>query len=93
MAEAIVGQPESLGQHPALPVVQRQKRLDTLLAVAAGLADLLLQIREGNQREDRMAKLGFSAAVHPPEPNCVRHVAMFSAKVRERSIAIRENVT
>jgi hypothetical protein len=46
VAEAVVGQPQGFRQHPALAVVLIEEGVDSLLAVAAAAANLLLQVRE-----------------------------------------------
>ena len=67
VAEAVVRKPKRLGQHPALAVVLAEERLDAGVAVAAALADLLLEVAEGDQREHRMAQFGVLILVHAPE--------------------------
>ena len=67
VTEAIVCKAQGLWEHPALAVVLREERLDPLLPVAATGADLLFEVMEGDEGQDRVAQLGVLVLVNPPE--------------------------
>ncbi|MBI4470498.1 MAG: hypothetical protein HY650_14370 [Acidobacteria bacterium] len=67
VVEAVVGESQSLRQYPALSVVQVEKRFDPLVAVATAIADLLFEVVEGDERQDRVTELGVFVLIDAPE--------------------------
>ena len=58
VAEAVVGEPQGLGEQPALAVVLGEEGFDALLAVAVAGADLVFEIVEGEEGEYGVAEFG-----------------------------------
>jgi hypothetical protein len=67
VAEVVVGQTQGLGEHPALAVVAGEEASDALLDVAAGVADVGLEVGESDLGQDGVAELRVGVLVDAPE--------------------------
>ena len=53
MAEALVGEAQGLGEHPAFAVVLGEEGIDALLAVATGISNLRIEVARGDRGSRR----------------------------------------
>ncbi|MOA34473.1 hypothetical protein D3C78_1558480 [compost metagenome] len=67
MSQAVVGQTQVLGNHPAFAVVLRQE----------GFQTFFLEVVEGHQRQDSMAQLGVFALVNSPKTLLIKSFSIF----------------
>jgi len=67
VTEAVVGEAQGFGEHPALAVILSKEGVDALLPVAAAGADLVFEIVEGDEGQDGVTEFRVFVLVDPPE--------------------------
>ena len=88
MTEAVVGEAQGLGEHPAFAVVLGEEGFDALFAVATGILDLRLEVVEGDKGEDRVTKLRVPVLVDAPKA-----LRVFAPGVTTGKIALHKYVS
>ena len=92
MTEAVIGETQGLGQHPAFAVVLGEEGLDAALAVASGRVDLRLDVVEGDESQDGVTQFRFLVAIDAPEAANVESAASLT-KACDTEIDILQNVS
>ena len=67
MAEAVVGEAQGLGEHPAFAVVLGEEGFDALFTVATSGLDLRLEVGKRNARENGVPQFGSLFSADTPE--------------------------
>ena len=67
VTEAIVGEKQGFGEHPAFTVVLAEEGFDALLPVTAAGADLFFEVVEGNEGQDGVAEFRIFFLIDTPE--------------------------
>ena len=77
VAETEVGEAQSIGEEPAFVGVLGKEGFDAAIAITAAVPNFLLEVVEGDEREDSIAKLRILVLVDAPETLGIRCLGLW----------------